>query len=321
MVLGAAAVAATGLAACGPGDGIAGPSATSDTRAPGVVTDKGPAPATETAVLARAASQPIESGMLEITASDHHAQVRFDGDDLHVAVGDPASAASGATPTGFAAEFLLVDGTAYLRAGERWITIPGLEHLPVGGATAVDASGTIDRIRGVLDRSAVTAPGEPATVYGIDVTRYRAQLTGREAVDLLSEAGTAAKLLDGDERGRRILGYGLDHTTVDMVGDVDADGRLRRLEITSHVDNASYPDCSPLSMATSDVKVVLSGIGTPQDITAPPAESVGRLSDLDPTELLGGLAERLGEWTDRDDPGPLGSLPTSLDELYAGCPE
>lgn len=178
-----------------------------------------PADADAVSVLARTSSQPIASGRLAITVGGHEVTVQFDGGDIRAGLG------------GSGAEMLVVDGSPYLRNGERWITIPGIENLPVDTAT-FDASGMIDRIRGVLDSSSVTAPGEPMTVEGVEVTRYRTQLDGKEAVDLFSEAGTAAKLIDGDERGRRILEYGMDHTTVDLVGDVDADGMLRRLEIT-----------------------------------------------------------------------------------------
>lgn len=324
LAIGIAALSLVGLTSCAVdgGSGATAPSLTSPSRS-AVGDEAPPADADAVSVLARTSSQPIASGRLAITVGGHEVTVQFDGGDIRAGLG------------GSGAEMLVVDGSPYLRNGERWITIPGIENLPVDTAT-FDASGMIDRIRGVLDSSSVTAPGEPMTVEGVEVTRYRTQLDGKEAVDLFSEAGTAAKLIDGDERGRRILEYGMDHTTVDLVGDVDADGMLRRLEITSRVDGSAYPDCALLT-TTGEMTVVLSDIDRPQDIAAPPAESVDSLMDLDPSQLLDGLADQLGGGS-ADSPGaspvdgtnPLGSLPDAFGDLagrmgsgdlYTGCPE
>lgn len=325
-------ISGPGLAACrGSGTTVAtGPSMTSPKRAGARPVDRTGGPVS--AVLARTATQAIHSGHLDVDAGPVTMTGSFEGDDLSVTIGSGDTSGSGATQ-GPGLEMRLVGGKGFAHLGDAWISLP-FGDTAVKASVGTRISDTVDAVRSALEKATVHEPGTPMTVDGLAVTRYRAGLTGTHAAELFTGTGGLSSKLPDDARGRRIADYVLQHATVTLVGDVDADGMLRRLEVSSTVDTAGYPDCLPLKVLPAGTSIVLSAIDRPQGITAPPPDQVKDITQVDPSELLGGilggsggdptgrlpqglrdLADRLGAG------GGPGGAAAPLDRILDGCPE
>jgi hypothetical protein len=308
------------LVACSGDDTlVAGPSTTSAERPD---EDDRPTAEATPAALATAAATPITSGHLQFSGSGIEVEASFDGDDVRISTTSPTPDGTIAGMPG--AVSLLVDGQAYVGLGDRWISVP-LDELPIDGAGQDELSASVASTVDALRSAAVTEPPTRATVDGVEVDRYRTTLTGTEADELLSGTGFGPYTA-GDARSERIIAYVADHTTVDVVADVDGQDRLRRLEITSHVDVSEYPDCMFFEVTPPEVSMVLSEIGESQDIVAPPADQVVDMSELDPGDLLGEIVDGAGAATggpelglDEDD--PIGGAIGMLEHMYEGCPE
>lgn len=322
----------TVLVACSGSDDtvVAGPSMTSAVREVTRTPDRTVSPAS--AVLARTAAQPIRSGRLDIDAGHVTLSGSFEGDDLsaHMSTGD--SAGSG-TAQGPGLEMRLVGGEGFAHLGDTWITVPF-------GATAVKASvgsrisDAVDAVRSALEKATVDEPGTPMTVDGVAVTRYRSELSGKQAAELFESSGGLSSKLPVGARGRSVADYALQHAKVTLVGDVDAAGMLRRLEVSTSLDTSAYPDCLPLTMVPATTSIVLSDIDRPQGITAPPRDQVKDLTQVAPQELLDGVLGQSGVDTTNTLPQELrdlmdrlgtgdrngGDVQAPLDRILDGCP-
>lgn len=267
-------------------DLTAGPSVTSPRRE---VTRR-PTPSPASVVLARTAAQAIRSGRVEVHSGPMAMTARFDGEDVEVLAG--ASTGTDAAGQGSAGvEMLVVGGRAYARTGDTYLRVPfGAQALSSSLGTRI--TDTIAAIRRLLEKATVGDPGTPMTVDGIDVLRYRAELTGTGVADLLDGTGARRAAPPVDDATRRVVDDALGSAKVTLVGDIDGDGTLRRLEITVTPGTPGSPDCSLMRFLPTTT-VTLSGIDQPQGITAPPAEQVRDLAEVDPTEMLGAVARGL----------------------------
>lgn len=319
-------------ASCGTGTGrAAGPSKLS---APRGSVDARATPASM--VLARTAAQAIRSGHMEVQAGGLDMSASFDGTDL-VVRSTPGSSSTDPSARSAGVEMLVVGGQTYARIGDTYVRVPF-------GGTAITASAgtrvsdTVATVRHVLEQATVSEPGTPTTVDGVPVTRYRTTLPATKATDLVGGGGGLTSSLPDDTRTSRIAEFLVQHSTVTLVGDIEADGSLRRLEVTSSTDTSAYPDCALFKEVPVTTSIVLSGIDQPQGIEPPPADHVKDLTALDPTELLGEMAGALGSPADGS-PGATGSIPeqlrgladrlngggnaadpAGLDRLLQGCP-
>jgi len=282
-----------GVSGCSEGgrDITSGPSVTSAERGArdgAEATTPATAATPATAVLARTAQQPIRSGRVDVQAGPVTMATAFDGDDLRVRT--TAEPDASGTITGSAAvEMLLVGGQAYARIGNDVVRVPfGSSALSSSVGTSI--SDTIGAVRNLLEKATVDDPGTPATVDGVAVTRYRAELTGTGVADLIDGTGAWRSKVPGDEATRRSIDDAMNRARVSLVGDIDGGGMLRHLVITVTPDTSASADCSLLRFLPTTT-ITLSGIDQPQDITAPPADQVKDLTELDPAQLFDDFAK------------------------------
>lgn len=282
----------TGLGVTGCSEGgrdiTSGPSVTSAERGTHDGAEAATPATPATAVLARTAQQPIRSGRVDVQAGPVTMATAFDGDDLRVrttAEGHPSGTTSGSGGV----ELLLVGGQAYAQIGNDVVRVPfGSSALSSSAGTSI--SDTIGAVRNLLEKATVDDPGTPATVDGVAVTRYRAELTGTGVADLLDGTGAWRSKVPGDEATRRSVDDALNRARVSLVGDIDGEGMLRHLVITVTPDASASADCSLLRFLPTTT-ITLSGIDQPQGITAPPADQVKDLTELDPTQLFDDFAK------------------------------
>lgn len=200
----------------------------------------------------------------------------------------------------FPEEFLTVDGVTYQRSvgSDRWTSY---EELPGFESSRGPESEQFSDFLAAATEVVVERPGERVERDGTTVTRYVAELRGTEA-DLLfngssdqtdASAGEPDSYTDeafADEmdelyqRGERVEEYFSARTTYRFIGDIDDRGRLVRLEMAVEVDSSEYPDCE-MYPAEATGRVVLTELGDPQGIVAPPADLVDAepALDIDPT--------------------------------------
>jgi hypothetical protein len=229
----------------------------------------------------------VTSGRFEVVVEGDGERVvvgtgRFDGDDSEVAllpeavldadeVEEPEGA--GGEPAAPGLRTRVVGGVSYVdRGGDQWLRIDPGDDAVTGPGFGSMMTGLIEAAR----EAVVSEPGSPIERDGRSLTRYVAELTGDEAVDVIGLAGGlgGAPGDAGDEgRLRRILRYRADHSTVRLAGDVDRSGRLVRLEVEVRSDLAEYPDCLLFAGPTTG-STILDDLGEPQGIEAPPADRV-----------------------------------------------
>lgn len=235
------------------------------------------------------AAEDVTSGRFEQTVESDGWMMqlsgRFSGDDMALTLssGDvPPSAAGTSSSDRF--ETIVVDGNSYTTSSTdpgRWTMVPQAA-VPTNGSQPWQQN-PMRWILDVLAETVVDRPGVAADADGVPVTRHELTLTGDKALNLLVPGGAENPMLDAAqfddaataERFRRILEYRADHTVIDVVVDLDENGELRDADLTYRPDPGDYPDCYFLHMAvTGDVHMRIYDLGEPQDIQAPPADSV-----------------------------------------------
>ncbi len=235
-------------------------------------------------------AEDLRSGRIEMGGPTGSMIVRFDGDDVATEM-EPAEEMG--APEGLGTwRSVHVDGTTYMTMGdEGFVAIPDDgeddESFMVGmGFGFRDLAGAMD---GLLRSSVVDQPGERTTVDGVEVTRYRATVTGRAAMEAFMEAlGEDVGSTDGESRSDRIDEYLTDHMTVDLTGDVDDDGNLHRLTMAMDADVSEYPECAAFSPEAIEATFTVTEINEPQRIEAPPPDQVRSMEEY-ADEMTGGF--------------------------------
>lgn len=290
VAVGLALVALSSTVGCDVGGDTTATASMISPPRPGVrSTAPADAPGPATAVLASASDQPIRSARIEMRSGPLEVIGSFEGDDADIRLGsaNPADTSGSA-----AVELLLVDGHAYARLGGSVVRVPfGSAALSASIRTRI--SEAVDTARSALRRSTVDQPGTPTVLDGRPVTRYRAEMTGPDAVAVLEGSGSRPPAIAEDSRAGRITEYLSAHSRVTLTGDLDEDRALRRLEISTSIDTSAFPDCALFAALPATGSIVLDDIDAPQGITAPPADQVKDLTELDPAALLGDLGGRL----------------------------
>ena len=235
-------------------------------------------------------AEDLRSGRIELGGPSGTMIVRFDGDD--VATEMEPDGETGVPEAMGTWRSVHVDGTTYMTFGdEGFVAIPDEEEegefsMADMGFGFRDLAGAIDEL---LRSSVVDQPGERTTVDGVEVTRYRATVTGRAAMEAFMEAlGEDVGSTGGETRSERIDEYLTDHMTVELTGDVDDDGNLHRLTMTMDADVSEYPDCPAFSAETTEATFTITEVNDPQHIEAPPADQV-RSMDEYADEMTGGF--------------------------------
>lgn len=160
----------------------------------------------------------------------------------------------------------LVDGVVYFRQGEQWLAVETGGLLGDLVVQVVDPRTVLDTVQGL---SEVTEVG-PAEVDGVATTHFRSVVDlGDES---LAEAGWMAV------EGMDVAADG--EVTIDLF--VDADGALRRFELTGDV----RPDDGSPGRGTFDVVTTFSGLGAERTIEAP-----ADATPFDPMTGLGGFED------------------------------
>jgi hypothetical protein len=162
----------------------------------------------------------------------------------------------------------LVDDVVYFRQGEQWLAVETGGLLGDLVVQVVDPRTVLDTVKGLSEATEVG----PAEVDGTATTHFRSVVDlGDES---LAEAGWMAV------EGMDVAADG--EVTIDLF--VDADGALRRFELTGDV----RPDDGSPGQGTFDVVTTFSGLGAEHSIEAPagattfdPLAGLGGLDDLD----------------------------------------
>jgi hypothetical protein len=231
------------------------------------------------------AAEEIRSARIEMTDTTGTTVMRVDGDD--VAVETVRTQDDGAP---FPGDYrsITVGGTTYTTMGsDRYVEFPEQtdgDDLSIGSFNDF-AIGMVETIDELLRSSVVGQPGERTTIDGEDVTRYGATVDAKSAFQALDDAmqgslGGSATPDDGEtSRSDRIDDYAMDHMTVDLVGDVDDDGNLRRLTMTTSADLSEFPDCERFDPEPTEATFTVTEINEPQHIEAPPADQVQSIDE------------------------------------------
>ncbi|MEZ5240025.1 MAG: hypothetical protein R2716_14095, partial [Microthrixaceae bacterium] len=187
-----------------------------------------------------------------------------------------------------------------------------------------------------LSEVVLDEPGQPIERDGAALTRHEVTLRGAEAVEAAQALLLGSSTLDASTDAEDSLGepdpffeqleaidrYIEEHTTLDVVADLDEGGSMVRAEMELSVDLEEFPDCEPLLFTDSDVRIVLEDLGEPQVIEAPPSELVDESSapgieGMFGPDAFGEAPEGRGEWPSD---GEVDAAPESLPEDFQKNP-
>lgn len=257
------------------------------------------------------ATADVASGRLRFTfdsaGTRSTSELRFDGDDSSLSsafetLGDDPE--DGDRPDNAEVRSLTVDGTTYSNLSAMLTNLPFDEETSGDvAAEAVDAEWisqpAIDLTENiedpmildpfghmvtVLSDLVIDTTGEQNQVDGRATTRYRVELSGGGASELMTDLGLYSggdSLADLAERYPHAAGRfeavqaHLDaHSEAAVIVDLDESGTLVRAEVEAQVDLDDYPRCRLFGIDSSQVRMVLDDINEPQNIEAPPDDEV-----------------------------------------------